>query len=249
MINSTFRLGFKQEPMFSKIFIWQRRRAGKSKSEAKLTENAIIIKWKMITRSKVFVYFGTRSKVGGLDSRDQSRSRTSIVSWLTFENRRDYPSCQDQLFYLGRVIKIFVEICRDAVEICQEISTLSRPFESENDEKYRRIEKSWQENTKIHALIDRDRDKLSRNAKVFISRQISQSWSRLFWDISIVKTYFLTLSRFSQLSRLTLWRRRDRESRSRPRRDKLRPPRLTRSNLFFGTRLKVFIVFVTRSKF
>ncbi len=43
--------------------------------------------------------------------------------------------------------------------------------------------------------------------------------SRRNWDISIVETYFLTLSRFSRLSRLTLWRRQDRESRSRPRRD------------------------------
>ena len=55
--------------------------------------------------------------------------------------------CQDLL----RRVKIF-EICRDAVEICREISTLSRPFESENDEKSRRIEKSRRENTKIHAL-------------------------------------------------------------------------------------------------
>ncbi len=44
-------------------------------------------------------------KPGGLDVRDQSRSRSrmSIVSRLTFENRRDYPSRQDRLlFYLGR---------------------------------------------------------------------------------------------------------------------------------------------------
>jgi len=44
--------------------------------------------------------------------------------------------------------------------------------------------------------------------------------SRRNWDISIIETYFLTLSR------LTLWWRLDRESRSRPRRDKSRPPRL-----------------------
>ncbi len=39
-------------------------------------------------------------KVGGLDSRDQSRSRsrTSFVSRLTFENCRDYPSCRGQNF-------------------------------------------------------------------------------------------------------------------------------------------------------
>ncbi len=96
------------------------------------------------------------------------------------------------------------------VEICQEISTLSRPFESENDEKSRRIEKSRRENTKIHALLDRD--KLSRNAKIFRSRRNSQSRSRFFGldvdvetklryldlNISIIETYFLMLSRFSR---------------------------------------------------
>ncbi len=44
-------------------------------------------------------------KPGGLDVRDQSRSRsrTSIASRLTFENRRDYPSRRDQLLlFLGR---------------------------------------------------------------------------------------------------------------------------------------------------
>ncbi len=44
-------------------------------------------------------------KHGGLDSRDQSRSRsrTSIVSRQTFENGRDYPERRDRLlFYLGR---------------------------------------------------------------------------------------------------------------------------------------------------
>ena len=42
-----------------------------------------------------------KTKHGGLDSRDQSRlrSRTSFVSRQTFLNRRDCPSCQDQLFF------------------------------------------------------------------------------------------------------------------------------------------------------
>ncbi len=53
--------------------------------------------------------------------------------------------------------------------------------------------------------------------------------SRRNREVSIVETYFLTLSRFSRLSRLTLWRRRDRESWSRPRRDKSRPPRLVKT--------------------
>ncbi len=43
--------------------------------------------------------------------------------------------------FLSRCVKI-VEIFRDAVEICREILTLSKPVESENDEKSWRIEKS-----------------------------------------------------------------------------------------------------------
>ncbi len=50
--------------------------------------------------------------------------------------------------------------------------------------------------------------------------------SRQNWDFSIVKTNFLKLSRFSRPLRLTLFWRRDRESWSRPRRDKSRPPGL-----------------------
>jgi hypothetical protein len=68
------------------------------------------------------------------------------------ETHRD---CRD----LSRRSRDAVEICRDAVEICREIST----------RKY-----------KIHALLDRDRDKLSRNAKIFRSRRIFRSRSRLF---------------------------------------------------------------------
>jgi hypothetical protein len=92
------------------------------------------------------------TKPGGLDSRDElrSRSRLSLV-W-----RPDF-------FFLVEIFKIktfqsrywrveiFVEIvetrpdCLDfsrRSKICQEILTLSKPFESENDEKSRLIEKS-----------------------------------------------------------------------------------------------------------
>jgi hypothetical protein len=72
---------------------------------------------------------------------------------------------------------------------------VSRPFESENDEKSRRIEKSRQENTKIHALLDRDRDKLSRNAEIFRSQQISRSRLRLFVLDVDVKTKSRYLNR------------------------------------------------------
>ncbi len=151
--------------------------------------------------SRLFVIFrfkkSQKSKPGGLNSQDQSRSRlqTSLVSRPTFLKCRDFLDGQDlldgqdQLFFswlrflklrlfcrdfdasrflsrLLRRVKI-VEICRDAVEICWEILTLSRPFESESDEKSRQIEKSRRENTKIHALLDRDQDKVLRNAKIF----------------------------------------------------------------------------------
>ncbi len=108
---------------------------------------------------------------------------------LTFLNSQDFLDGRDQLFFFSVKIfkiKIFqlrlwrIEIFVEIVKICPEILTLSRPFESENDEKSRRIEKSWWENTKIHAFLDRDRDKMSRNAKIFRSRRISQSWWRLF---------------------------------------------------------------------
>ncbi len=110
----------------------------------------------------------------------------------------------------------------DAARFVKKILTLLKPFESENDEKSQRIEKSQQENAKIHALLDR---KLLRNAKIFRSWLISWSWSRLFdLDIDVemksrslnldrdfltVEMHFLTLSRFSWLSRCTHWRRFD----------------------------------------
>ncbi len=75
-----------------------------------------------------------------------------------------------------------------------------------------------------------------------MSRQISRSRSRLLgleggvktksrfldldWEISIVETNFLKVSRFSRLPRPALCQCRDRESRSRHNRDKSRPPRL-----------------------
>ncbi len=104
-----------------------------------------------------------------------------------------------EIFEICQDFRDAVEICRDAVEICQEISTLSRPFESENDEKSWQIEKSRRENTKIHALLDQDWDKLSRNAEIFRSRRNSWSRSRFFGLDVDVETK----------SRLTFWRCRD----------------------------------------
>ena len=98
-------------------------------------------------------------------------------------------------------VKIFVEI----VEICQDCWDLSRFVKTQSrfvkmqsrfvekswhcqGLKSRRIEKSRRENTKIHALLDQDRDKLSRNAKIFRSRRISRSRSRLFGLDIVVET-------------------------------------------------------------
>ncbi len=95
----------------------------------------------------------------------------SFVSRLTFENRRECPSCRDQLFFfsveifkietfqsrLGCVeifietVKIF-EICRDfqdllrLFEIYRDISTLSRLFEVLHHQKSSQIEKSQSRN-------------------------------------------------------------------------------------------------------
>ncbi len=62
------------------------------------------------------------SKPGGLDSWDQSRLRTSLVSRPTFLKCPDFLDCGDQLFFFS--VKIFVEIvkiCREAVEIWRQI--------------------------------------------------------------------------------------------------------------------------------
>ncbi len=132
-----------------------------------------------------------------------------------------HQDCQD----LSRRIKICQNLSRP-IEICWEISTLSRPFESENDEKSWRIEKSRQENANIHALFNQDWEKLSRNANIFRSWQISQPRSRLFGLDIDVKVHFLKMSRFSWLSRLTHWQCWDQDSQSR----QIETPRLTKKS-------------------
>ncbi len=79
-------------------------------------------------------------KPGGLNSRDQSRlrSRSSFVSRLAFENRQEYPSRWDQLFFFSveifkieifRLRFIFVEIFIEIVETNWDFRDLSRIFE------------------------------------------------------------------------------------------------------------------------
>ena len=79
--------------------------------------------------------------------------------------------------------------------------------------------------TKISTSLDKSRSwpKSTVLAKLIETKSRFLDLDR---EILIVETNFLKLSRFSQLSRLTLFWRRDRESQSRPRRDKSRPPRL-----------------------
>ncbi len=64
------------------------------------------------------------TKLGGLNVRDQSRSRprTSITSRLTFENGQDYPSCRDQLFFFSVETLSRRDFCQD----CRDTSRLSR---------------------------------------------------------------------------------------------------------------------------
>ncbi len=83
-------------------------------------------------------------KHGGFDSRNQSRLRTSFMSRLTFENRWECPSCQDQLFFSRlRFLKsrlfsqdwrvIFLSRLSRRVKICWDTSRLSRFVESSWD--------------------------------------------------------------------------------------------------------------------
>jgi hypothetical protein len=129
----------------------------------------------LILKKYIFEYIFF--KLGGLDGRDQSRSRsrTSFVSRLTFENRRDYPSRRDQLLKVSR--------SRVSIEISTKIEILGH-----------------------------------KPCRDFV-----------FWTVENVlhvETNFWKPSRMSIMSRSTFENRRDRESRSRPCRDKSRPPSL-----------------------
>jgi hypothetical protein len=89
----------------------------------------------------------------------ESSALTTRPRLLTFSRNFDESIFLSRLLRRIEIVEIcqdasrFVKICRDSVKIRQEILTLSRPFESENNEKSWRIEKSWQENAKIHALL------------------------------------------------------------------------------------------------
>ena len=173
-------------------------------------------------------------------SRFSRRSRsTFFFSRSRFLKSRFFSRDFDASRFLSRLSRHveIVKICRDTSRFSRFVETQSRFVETQSrfveksrhcrGLKSRRIEKSRRENAKIHALLGRDRDKLSRNAENFRSRRISRSRSRLFGlfghvetksrflnldrEISIVETNFLKLSRFSRPSRLTFFRCRDRD--------------------------------------
>ncbi len=185
---------------------------------------------------------------------------------LTFENRREYPSRRDQLFFFSvEIFKIeifwsrfiFVKIFIEIVETNQDFRDFSRflyiieTFSRLQAQKSRQIEKSWWRTVitltnswsrsrqtveicqKCHVSTDfslsietfwtcRDKIEISRSQSRYLDRRDS-----LFETVEIfsaVKTDFFFVSR-SRVSIESL----DRESRSRPRRDKSRPPTLVGS--------------------
>ncbi len=110
------------------------------------------------------------------------------------------------------------------MEIYQKSSFFSIEMEK-NIEKSRKI-------TKVSTSLKKSRSRLKSTGLANLIETKSRNLD-LDRDFSIVETNFLKLSRFSRPSRLILFWRRDRESRSRPRRDKSRPPGLVFFFLYF----------------
>ncbi len=146
----------------------------------------------------------------------------------TFLKCQDYPSRQDQLlFFLGWDFSIETWLRRDLFRDCQVKLRLSR---------FLRFVKTFQDLSRYHNIIIFEvlQDKKSRQLV------LSRSWSRLLvleggvetklrflnldQNTSIVKTNFFSVSRFFSTVETDFLRCRDRESWSRPRQDKSRPP-------------------------
>ncbi len=132
--------------------------------------------------------------LGGLNSRDESRSRNLNLLRQTFKTCWDFLDCRDKLFFVSVkmfkmetfqsrlcLVEIFVEIVKTnqdcwrksrlsrQIKIFQEILTLWRHFEYENDEKSQQIEKSSQEickNPSISQLRSRPTVKKWQNFQV-----------------------------------------------------------------------------------
>ncbi len=175
--------------------------------------------------------FCNKINPGGLDSRDQSRSRsrTSIVSRLTFENRQDYPSCRDQLFFI--LVKIFkieifqsrlclVEIFVEIVETCRDCRDLSRRveiFEICRDAveafwvwKWWKVSTDWEISMRKYKNPRTSRSRSRQTVEKCQNFQISTKFSisiEIFWserwcrdEIEIFRSWSL---------RLTFWRCQD----------------------------------------
>ncbi len=167
------------------------------------------------------IYF----KHGGLDSRDQlrSRSRMSFVSRLTFENRRECPSCRHQLFFflveifkietfqsrLGCVkinietVEIF-EICQDfqdllsLFEIYRDISILSRLFEVLLHQKSCQIEKS---RSRIRIKLTNSWSRSRKTVEICQKFHVIETFETGRWCRDKIE--------ISRSSRLTFWNCRD----------------------------------------
>jgi hypothetical protein len=136
-----------------------------------------------------------------------SRS-TFFFSWSRFLKSRFFSRDCDASRFLSRLSRHveIVKICRDASRFSRFVETQSRFVENSRHFrglKSRRIEKSQRENTKIHALLGRDRDKLSRNAKNFRSRQFLDR-DFLVWTLLSRRNREVSISiEISRSSRLT----------------------------------------------
>jgi hypothetical protein len=173
-------------------------------------------------------------------------SRLSITSRLTFFSRSRF--LKSRLIFVEIFIEI-VETNRDCwdfwdlsrlFEIYRDISTLSRLFEVLQDQKSWQIEKSWSRNVlKLTNSLSRSRQTVEICQKCHVSTDFSISietfgtgrWCRDKIDISrSSRLTFWNCQDFLDCQDWLFFLCRDRESRSRPRRDKSRPPTLTFSH-------------------
>ncbi len=177
--------------------------------------------------SKFFFYFfwhfvniSLFCKSGGLDSQDQSRLRTSIVSRPTFLKCQDFLDGQDQLFFSrSRFLKLRLfsrefDLLRflsrllrrvKIVEICRDLKNLDivKAFWIW---KCWKVLTCWEISTRKYKnpLTSRPRLRQTvKNAKIFRSRWISQSWDKIekSWSQSSRLTFLKCRDKVFEMSR------------------------------------------------
>ncbi len=154
-----------------------------------------------------------------------SRSTFFFFSVEIYLRRYIYRDRQDKsrLSRFLRFVKTFWDLSR-LFEIYRDISTLSRLFEVLQDQKSRQIEKSQSRNViKLTNSRSRSRQTVEICQKCHVSTDFSisiETFETGRWCRDKIETKIL------KVSRSTFFHCRDRESRSRPRRDKSRPPTL-----------------------